>query len=366
MKRVFVPVALGVLVAAIGLSACSPAATPPPAAPAKPAEATKAPAAAAPTTAPAAAPAAAPTAAPAANVNFPQKGKAISIIVPYAAGGGTDLSARVLAQQLEKELGTSVNVVNKPGAGGQVGLTELAQSKPDGYTIGSSVLPAVITTYLDPSRKCAFGRNDLQPLALHVADASAVAVKADSPFKTVKDIVDAGKAKPGEIKWGTTGILGNTHLNILQLQKVTGAKFAIVHFDGGNPMKTALLGGHIDAHFGSAGESLPQFKSGEMRFLGIMDKQRSPFYANVPTLEEQGYPLYAAGTRGYVVPAGTPMEIVNILTGAMKRVMESPEHKQKMDELGLTIRYMDPKQYSDYWADFEAQVKPLMELAKEN
>lgn len=275
-------------------------------------------------------------------------------------------SFRVVAAQLEKELGVPVQVVNRPGAGGQVGLTELAQAKPDSYTMGSSVLPAVITTYLDPERKSAFTRKELQPLALHVADVSTVAVKADSSFKAVKDIAEAGKASPDKIKWGTTGILGNTHLNILQLQKVTGAKFAIVHFDGGNPMKIALLGGHIDAHFGSAGESLPQFKSGEMRFLGIMDKQRSPFYPNVPTLEEQGYPLYAAGTRGYVLPAGTPMEIVNILTGAMKRVMESEEHKKKMDELGLTTRYMDPEKYAAYWADFEEQVKPLMALAKEN
>lgn len=359
MRLVFVPVVLGALAVVVGLSACSPPAPPPsPTAAPKAAEPTKSPAVAAPT--------AAATAAPAAKVDFPQKGKAISIIVPYAAGGGTDLSARVVASQLEKELGTPVQVVNKAGAGGQVGMTEVAQAKPDGYTIGSSVLPAIITTYLDPERKSAFMRKDLQLLALHVADVSAVAVKADSPFKTVKDIVDAGKANPGKIKWGTTGILGNTHLNILQLQKVSGAKFAIVHFDGGNPMKTALLGGHVDVHFGSAGESLPQFKSGEMRFLGVMDKQRSPFYPDVPTLEEQGYPLYAAGTRGYVLPAGTPMEIVNILTGVMKRVMESPEHKQKMDGLGLTIRYMGPKQYGEYWADFEEQVKPLMELAKEN
>ncbi len=341
------------------MAGCTQAAPPPTAAPAAPTKAAEAPKAA-PTAEAKAAPAAAP------KVDFPVKGKAISIIVPYAAGGGTDLSARVLADGLEKELGTPVQIVNKAGAGGQVGLTELAQAKPDGYTIGSSVLPAVITTYLDPERKSAFGRKDLQLLALHVADASAVAVKADSPFKAVKDIVEAGKAKPGAVKWGTTGILGTTHLNIVQLQKVTGAKFAIVHFDGGNPMKTALLGGHIDAHFGSAGESLPQFKSGEMRFLGIMDKQRSSFYPDVPTLEEQGYPLYAAGTRGYILPAGTPKEVVNVLTTAMKKVMATPEHKKKMDELGLTIRYMDPDQYSAYWADYEEQVKPLMALAKEN
>ena len=358
MKRLFATfatfLALGLILA--GCTQAAPLPTAAPAAPTKAAEAPKA--------APTAEAKAAPTAAP--KVDFPVKGKAISIIVPYAAGGGTDLSARVLAEGLEKELGTPVQILNKAGAGGQVGLTELAQSKPDGYTIGSSVLPAVITTYLDADRKPAFGRKDLQLLALHVADASAVAVKADSPFKTVKDIVEAGKAKPGAVKWGTTGILGTTHLNIVQLQKVTGAKFAIVHFDGGNPMKTALLGGHIDAHFGSAGESLPQFKSGEMRFLGIMDKQRSPFYPDVPTLEEQGYPLYAAGTRGYILPAGTPKEVVTILTNAMKKVMATPEHKKKMDELGLTIRYMDPDQYGAYWADYEEQVKPLMALAKEN
>ncbi|MHB1032963.1 MAG: tripartite tricarboxylate transporter substrate binding protein [Pirellulaceae bacterium] len=358
MKRLLIPTALTLLAAGL-MAGCGQAAPAPTAAPTKaaPPAATSAPAAPAATIA--------PTAAPTKAAGFPEKGKNLSIIVPYAAGGGTDLSARVLASQLEPVLGVPIQVVNKAGAGGQVGLTELAQSKPDGYTIGSSVLPAVITTYLDEDRKPAFGRKDLQLVALHVADASAIAVRADSPYKTVKELIDAAKAKPGTIKMGTTGILGTTHLNILQLQQVTGVEFAIVHFDGGNPMKTALMGGHIDAHFGSAGESLPQYKSKEIRFLGLMDKERSKFYPDVPTLEEQGYKLYAAGTRGYIAPAGIPAEALNTLTGAMKKVMETEEHRNKMGELGLTIRYMDPKDYAAYWQDFEDQVKPLMALAKQ-
>ncbi|MHB0869294.1 MAG: tripartite tricarboxylate transporter substrate binding protein [Chloroflexota bacterium] len=367
VKRFLVSVAAAAAVASLALVGCSQAA-PTPASPTKAAQSsqaaapTSAPAAAQPTSAPAAAQ---PTAAPAKKVDFPQKGKPITLLVPWAAGGGNDVGARVLAPALEKELGTPVEVVNKTGAGSQVGITELVKSKPDGYVVGATALPATNTLYLDKERKAVFGRKDFQPLAMHVVDPGVIAVKADSPYKSVKELVEAAKANPEKVKVSSTGVMGSAHLAILQVEKVTGAKFAIVHFDGFSPSLTALLGGHIDAQFGYAGEFLSQVKTGQVRLLGVMDKEPSKFFPEVKTLESQGYQVYMASSRGWSVPVGTPKEVVDVLSGAIKKAMTAEEHKKKMDEMGLALRYMDPAELGKYWDEVDAQITPLMELAKQ-
>lgn len=336
----------------VGCSQAAPAATQAPA--------TTAPAAAAPTKA--AAPA--PTVAPTKKVDFPQKGKAITLIVAWPAGGGVDIGARLLAPLLEKELGVPVQIVNKPGASGQVGETELIRAKPDGYTIGNTLVPGTITVYLDPERKSPYSRKDFQPLALHVSEPGVIAVKGDSPFKTAKELIEAAKASPNKLKMSSSGIMSPAHMGILQLQKVTGAQFGIVQFDGAAPAKTALLGGHVDANVGWGADYQAQVKSGDIRLLGIMDKERSKFYPDVPTLQEQGYSVLWASARGYSLPAGTPKEVVDILSNAFNKAINSEEHKQKAAEAALPLRYMDPAQYAAYWEETEAAVKPLMEIAK--
>src|SRR5665647_1207380 len=204
MKRVILSLATvataGMLLAACGGPAAAPAAT---TAPAKPA-ATTAPAAPAATKPAASAATAAPAAA---KSTFPEKGKTITIIVPVNAGGGSDVSTRLMLPALEKILGTSVQVENKPGAGQQLGHTEFSKSKPDGYTIGMTNLPTTLTTYLDKERQAVYNRKTFQTIAAPVMDPGAIFVKADSPYKTLKDLVDAAKAKPSTIKGSTTGIL---------------------------------------------------------------------------------------------------------------------------------------------------------------
>ena len=300
-----------------------------------------------------------PTTAPA-KTDFPVKGKTVSIVVGYPAGGATDIGARVLAPLLEKDLGTPVNVVNKDGAGGQVGLTELVKSKPDGYTLGYTTLPPVITTYLDPRRQTVFDRKSFTPVALHVFDPGTIAVRADSPYKTIKDLLDAAKANPEKITASTTGIGNTPHLMILGTQEQTGARLAIVHFNGNAPAISALLGGHIDVDFDTSGIFLPHVKSGAVRLLGLMDKSRSKFYPDLPTMEEQGYKVNYAASRGLSVPAGTPKEVVDILSSAIKRAMDNPEHIRMMEDSGLLVRYMTPEQFSAYWDDMEIQMQPLM------
>jgi tripartite-type tricarboxylate transporter receptor subunit TctC len=297
--------------------------------------------------------------------DYPQKGKAIQMIVPVTAGGSTDVGARILASGLEKELGAPIMVVNKPGANFQVGLTALAQSRPDGYTIGWTNFPSGITNYLEPERKAIYTRKSFEPIALHVSDPNVFAVKSTSPYVTLKDLVAAAKAKPKGITI-SSGILNDDQIAILQFQKKAGVQFSQVTFAQGTaPAVTALLGGKIDVFCGNVGDLLAQFKSGEVRILGIMDNMRSPFYPGVKTFEEQGYRVYNASMRGFSAPAGTPKEIVDILSKAAKKVTESEEHKKKMADMGLTIKYMDAAAYSAYWEEYETIIKELIPLSKE-
>lgn len=305
--------------------------------------------------------------AAASAADYPAKGKSITMILGTSAGGSTDVGARILAAALEKELavnGNRIQVENKPGAGWQIGLTALARSRADGYTIGFTILPQTITNYLDPERKAVFDRKSFQPLGMQVVDPGVIAVKASSPYKTLKDVIDAAKANPNKLKASATGILSDDHLAVLQLQKLTDTKFAIVQFDGSAKAITALLGGHTDVYFGNVGDTYPQAKAGEVRVLGVMDDEESRFLPGKTTFS-QGIKLESSSSRGLSAPTGTPKEIVDFLAGVIKKAIADPEHMKKMEEQGLTVRYMDPAKMEKYWADMEEQIKPLMGLAKE-
>ena len=297
---------------------------------------------------------------PASAAEFPQKGKAIQLLVHWAAGGSSDIGARLMASGMEKELGTSVLVVNKPGAGGQIGYTALSQAKPDGYTIGSTNFPSAVSSYLDPGRKAIYNRKSFELLALHVVDPGIIAVKADSPYKTLQDLIDASKAAPKKLRVTTTGIQTDEHFATLWLEQLSGAQFARVHLTGSAPSVTAVLGGKIEVYCGNVGD--PQVRGSEFRVLGVMDYERSPFLPEIKTFEEQGYKIYFGSSRGFAAPAGTPKETVNILSKAIGNVIKTEDHKQKMQNMGLTLRYMDPSGYQKYWDEFEAKLRELMPL----
>jgi tripartite-type tricarboxylate transporter receptor subunit TctC len=362
VKRLATPLFASLLATAM-MAACTAAPAPSPtAAPAQPTKPAAAPTAApaAPTAAPAQ-----PTAAPKAAA-WPEKGKALTIIVPNPAGGTNDITSRLMAPYLEKELGIPVNIVNKSGAATQTGITELALSKPDGYTIGNTALPGTLTVYLDPDRKAVFSRKELQPIANHNVDAGAIGVKADSPYNSIKDLVDAAKKSPKSLKAATDGLMGSDHMATLQFQKVTGADFSLVHFEGGAPASTALAGGHVDLRVGKVGSLLSMVKGGQIKIIGVMDKQKSALVPNAETLEAQGYKgYYWYNATGFSAPAGTPMEVVNILSNAMKKTLDIQEQKARLAELALVPMYMNPEEYGKYWSDYEEIVKPLIPIAKQ-
>ncbi len=378
MKYPLTPLMIAFLALGLWTVSCSPAPQAPAAptlAPQAPAAPTPAPQALAPTTAKAAEapkPTAAPvqtsvvqpTSAPVKKTDFPQKGKTLTIIVPMTAGGSADIMVRLLAPFLEADLGVSVQVLNKGGGGTQVGTTEVALAKPDGYTMGLLSMFPAITSYMDPDRKAAYNRQSFQTVATYGFESMGIFAKSDSPYKDLRDLCAAAKANPEKVKVGAINLLSGGHLSVLTLEDAAGVKFAIPLFDGGGDANTAILGGHVDAALLGAVGAIPHVRSGAMRGLGVPHEE-SEFLPGVKSFADQGYRNLRAPYFGFVVPAGTPREIVDILSASVKKAVATDELKQKLFNATFTPRYMTPEEYSALWTELEGFVKPLLEKAKQ-
>lgn len=299
---------------------------------------------------------------PADAQSFPRK--AIQMLVAFPAGGSTDVGARIVASLAEKEFGQPVVVVNKAGAGGQLGFTEMTRARPDGYTVGFINLPAVNTIILDPERKAIYDIDSFIPVINQVLDPGIIWVKADSPYKTLNDLVEAARKAPGKISACTTGILSDDHLAILMVHEAAKVEFRIVHFDGGTQQLTAILGGHVEVAFDNVGSVLKRVQSGEVRVLAVMDNERSKFLPEVPTTKELGYPtVISSSTRGIAAPKGTPADIVKALEAGFRKAMANPEHVKKMEDAGLALRVMSGEEYGKYYRELHAQAKKYTEWA---
>jgi tripartite-type tricarboxylate transporter receptor subunit TctC len=290
----------------------------------------------------------------------------IQLMVAFPAGGSTDIGARVVASIAEKEIGQPIVVVNKGGAGGQVGWTEFVRQRPDGYYIGLINLPATNTVILDPERKAIFTEKDFTPIINQVLDPGVLWVKADSPYKTLKDLIDAAKKTPSTLRAATTGILSDDHLAILMTEEAApGATFRIVHLDGGASQFKEVMAGNIEVAFDNVGGIVPRVKSGEVRALAVTDEVRSKFLPDVPTMKELGYPtVISSSTRGIAAPKDTPAPVVAKLRDVFKRAMENPEHVKKLEDQGLAIKIMVGEEYAKYFADIHAKAKKYTEWAK--
>lgn len=350
MNRTVVSMVVAIAAATLMISGCSPAAAPAP---------TSAPAA--PTTAAVGAAAVAqPTAAQAPTATWPQKGRSITAVVPFAAGGATDVSARIVLPAVAKELGTSIEVVDKPGGGTEVGNTSVALAKPDGYTIGYSAMPTLVTSYLDPSLKAPYTRASFVAIARPISVAEVIAVKADSPYKNLRDLVDAAKANPEKVKIAVSGPLSVSDLPISELEKMAGVKFAHVNFDGDAPGLTAMLGGHVDAAGANDQEVQGQVKSGTMRVLAVLDTHESPFLPGVPTAESQEYKIYMASSHVVLAPTGTPKEVVDTLSQAIKTALDNDQVKSQLKAAGMVPNYLDPAQTAAFWEQMENDIRPMI------
>ena len=270
-----------------------------------------------------------------AQAAFPERG--LLIVVPYSAGGGSDISARLLARDLEPIFGKPVTVENRAGGGGWVGWGSLAQSNPDGYTIGYINVPNIFAGYLDKQSGGARKENleSFTPLINHVTDYNMWSVKPDSKFKTVKDVIEEAKKRPGTVTLNGGGHGTDDHVAALGIGANNGTSFQMVHFRGTPEGKTQVLGGNIEVYACNVSEGAEDVKAGVIRPLGVMSPERSKFMPDVPTFREQGLNEIWSTSRGVAAPANLPKDVETALIAALEKTISSPGHKAKAEALSL-------------------------------
>jgi tripartite-type tricarboxylate transporter receptor subunit TctC len=279
----------------------------------------------------------------------PFPARPVTLVVPFAPGGATDVVARLLAAEVGTSLGQRVVVENKPGAAGTLGANFVAKSPPDGYTLclcGGG--PMVILPLLDPKLPYLPTR-DLAPVILsHLVDYVVVA-RTDSPYASLPKLVAAAKAQPGRISYGSTGSGGPAHLGMELFRRVSGADFLHVPYKGESNVVTDMLAGQIDIGLLSVQASLPLIASGKVRALAVWPQQRSKALPQVPTVAEQGYPSYSAGTFvGINVAGGTPAPVVETLHAAFDKALKTPAVRDKLEALGFTPMALPPAAYAAF------------------
>lgn len=293
-------------------------------------------------------------------VDYPTK--AVTIIVPWSAGGATDVLFRAIASVFQKYSGGQPLVVaNLPGGGAVPGTMEFLRAKPDGYTLLSFAAPILIKSHMDPVQ---FDANSFEPVALVVNDPCYILVKKDAPWKDLKEYVEYAKQNPGKITIGNGGAGGGTHLAALAFESFAQIKLVHVPFEGGGPAVTALVGGHINSYMGAAPEGLSNVDAGQLRILGVFGTKRLDKYPDVPTAKEQGFDFQFGMWRGVAVQKGTPKEIVDKLHEIIAKCIQDPEFQSKAKELSLTIEYKNPADFAKLIQDYDKYYENLIKTNK--
>jgi tripartite-type tricarboxylate transporter receptor subunit TctC len=293
-----------------------------------------------------------------AQAQYPEKG--LTLIVPYGAGGGTDITARLLASDLEPLVGKPVTVQNIAGGGGWTGWGTLAQAKPDGYTIGYLNVPAIYSGYLDKKLGRTESLASFTPIINHVNDYNIILVKADSPFKNMTDLIEAAKKDPGKVSISAHGVGGDEHLAIMALERQTGATFRTVQNKSTPDSKAQVLGGHVQVLACNVSEVTSEVRDGQLRVLAVMSGTRSQFYPDAQTLKEQGIDLEASNSRGVAAPAGLPKDVEAKLAGWLEQVIASKEHQERALKLNLQPQVIKGGDYVKFLQANEQTVKNLM------
>lgn len=263
--------------------------------------------------------------------------KPIEIVVGFAAGGGTDITARTLALHLAKALGGQVIVNNKAGASGAIGLSYVAHAKPDGYTLGMTNFPGLLTLPIE--RDAGFKPGDFTYLGNLVRDPSAFSVSMESPYKSIGDVIAAAKKAPGSVSYGSTGVGTDDHLQMVMFEELTGTKLLHVPFQGAGPLRTAMMGGHVVVGGLNLGEVMPHAGK-TMRPLAQASAKSSSLAPEVPTFKEQGVDLQIASERGIVAPKGLPADVEQRIAAALRQVAESPEFQAQMKQQFTEMDYL--------------------------
>ena len=287
----------------------------------------------------------------------------ITLIVPFPPGGVADNVARPVAQALGKQLGQTVIIENKQGAGGGIGMAFVAKAKPDGYTLLLALSSISVIPEADKvlGRAPMFQLNQLLPIARFTADPVVLAVRADSPWKTYAEFVAFAKAHPKQLNYGSSGNYGTMHVPMEMLAATAGIALTHVPFTGAAPAVTALLGGTLDAVASGPSTVVQHVKAGKLRVLANWGTERHPALPDVPTLTELGVATDYAQWSGLFAPAGTPEVVLNALRKAARDVQDDPTFKQAFVTLQTPLAYLDTLAFRVYW---DADVKKMAEVVQ--
>lgn len=292
----------------------------------------------------------------------------ITFIVPWGAGGGTDATARIMGALLEKEFKQPVNVVNRTGGSGVVGHSAISQAQPDGYTIGMITVEIGMMHHQGLTK---LNGTSYTPLALVNSDPAGVQVKADSPYKTLADLVNAIKANPGKLKASGTGQGGIWHLalaGMLRDLKIDNSAVPWVPSNGAAPAMNDLAAGGVDIVTCSVPEARALIDAGKARSLAIMADQASPLYPDLPTVKAAiGSGWTVAAWRGIAAPKGLPKDVQDRLVAAIKKAHDSSEFRDFMKQRGFGVVWGNPQEFAAFMAKDDAnmgQVMKALGLAK--
>jgi len=298
----------------------------------------------------------------AAAQSFPSK--PVHVIVPFAPGGAFDVLARVIASHLEPQWHQPVLVETKPGAGSVVGTTFVARANPDGYTLVLVANSLVINAKLRPTLPYDAIKG-FEPIALMVNSPQVIAVNPSSPYRTLKEWLDAAKAHPGTLTLGTVGPGTTQHIAGEMLQRAAGAKLVYVPFAGGAPAVNAVLGGHVGAVLGNLSEVSAQIAAGKLRPLAVTTRERLDELKHVPTVAEAGYPGYEAVVWcGISAPAGTPRDVVQRISDSVGQALNDAEVRQRLLVVGFQPAYLSPTDFAAHIADMAQRYARIIEDAK--
>ncbi len=283
----------------------------------------------------------------------------IKIVVPFAPGGGTDSITRTLSSGMSQTLGQAVVVENKPGAGTIIGSDLVAKSAPDGYTLvmatfAHAVNPSLIAKLPFDTEKA------FAPVVMVARGPNVLVVRADSPLKTFKDVMDTARAQPGKLSYASQGNGTSAHLAGEMFENLAKVKMTHVPYRGAGPAMTDLLGGQVDMMFATAAAAGPHVAAGKLRALAVTTPERSPVMRAVPTVAEFVTGYAVESWYGLFAPAGTPADVISKLNVAIKQATQSADFKKKLEPEGLIVSTGSPQELEDYVRKEEARWRKIV------
>jgi tripartite-type tricarboxylate transporter receptor subunit TctC len=289
--------------------------------------------------------------------------RSITMIVPFPPGGLADLVARPVAEAMSRELGQPVVIENKAGAGGGIGMSLAAKSKPDGYTMVMALSSLTVLPEADVvlGRAPMFGLNDLRPVARYTADPTVLAVRAESPWKSVQEFVDDARKRPGAINYGSSGNYGTMHVPMEILAQVSGSKLTHIPFTGAGPAVVALLGGQIDAVSTGPATVLQHVKAGKLRVLGHWGNGKLASMPEVSSLKDAGFNAEYAQWSGLFIPSATPEPVAQRIRAAARAAAQDAKVREVILGAGSPVQFQDSPDFEKY---VQADAKRMVDVVK--